>query len=257
MSRHPRLIASLLALGMTLGATLPISSMSSAGAAPPGDPQHSVIFVIDVSGSMEGVSLEQAQAALRSGVAALPAGTDAGLRSFGGECGDGGDLLIPVGPVDPPQFSSAIDALVAGGMTPTPEALAAAAGDLPDSGSRTIVLISDGESTCGDPCEVAVDLAASMGIDFRMHTVGYQVPSAAETELDCIARATGGTYVPVSDPGRLGEVLSGIASNPESPQIGDPDLGGPQIIVRPETETSTPAPAPRAAPVAASPRFTG
>lgn len=46
-----------------------------------------------------------------------------------------------------------------------------------------IVLVSDGESTCGDPCPTAESIAAQQGIDFKVHTVGFQAPESAENEL--------------------------------------------------------------------------
>lgn len=204
MSRRSRVIAALLALAVVGGVihASPASAESS-----------SVIFVVDVSGSMSGTPLTQAKTALNQAVAALPAGTNAGLRAYEGSCGDGGDLLIPVGPVDAQQFTSAIDSLQAGGGTPTPDALTAAASDLPSSGDRTVVLISDGQSGCGDPCPVAASLATSLGVGFRVHTVGFQASATAGSELECIARVTGGTYVPVTDGDQLGQVLGGLVGN--------------------------------------------
>lgn len=193
------LAATLAVLGSLLGFT-------GASAAP----APSVIFVVDVSGSMSGTPIEQAKSALHQAVDALPAGTDAGLRAYAGSCGDGGDLLVPVGPVDEAVFDAAIDSLRAGGGTPTPDALRAAAADLPSEGSRTIVLISDGQSSCGNPCTTAADIAAQMGVDFRVHTVGYQPSAGVGSELECIARVTGGTYVPVTDGSALGDVLGGL-----------------------------------------------
>jgi hypothetical protein len=180
---------------------------------------QSIIFVVDVSGSMSGTPLQQAKVALHEAVGALPADADAGLRSYEGACGNPGVLRIPVGPVDRAAFDAAIDSLATGGTTPTPDALRAAAGDLPSTGNRTVVLISDGQSTCGDPCPVAAELSGSLGINFKVHTVGFQASGNAESELQCIAQATGGTYVPVTDGAQLGDVLGGLVGGQGTPVI--------------------------------------
>src|SRR5207302_307498 len=102
----------------------------------------------------------------------------------------------------------AIASLAAGGGTPTPEALLAAAGDLAGVvGRRAIVLVSDGQSTCGDPCPTAEAIKKEQGIDFTVHTVGFQAPEAAEGELSCIARVTGGRYVPANDAAGLSDAI--------------------------------------------------
>jgi lysophospholipase L1-like esterase len=176
-------------------------------------PTDSIVFLVDVSGSMSGLPLEQAKQALDVGVSALPASTAAGLRAYEGSCTSDGQLLVPITTDNRGDLREAIQSLVAGGGTPTPQALRAAAGDLPTSGSRTVVLVSDGASTCGDPCPVARDIADQLGIDFRVHTVGFRASSNAENELACIAEVTGGEYFSADDADSLGDALSGIVSS--------------------------------------------
>ncbi|KJV03862.1 Cutinase [Rhodococcus sp. PML026] len=178
----------------------------------------SVLFVVDTSGSMYGQPLEQAKAALRAGIDALAPGQAAGLRSFAGECGDGGKLLVPVGTDNKDELGAAADGLNADGLTPTPDALRAAAGDLPPTGDRTIILISDGQSSCGDPCAVASELKLNLGINFRVHAVGFNAPEAAEGELSCIANATGGRYFTATNTAELSEAISSAV------QTGSKDL---------------------------------
>ena len=166
-----------------------------------------VVLVVDTSGSMRGTRLSQAKDALRASVGALDDDRPAGLRSYAGGCANGGILRVPVGVDNRDALLAETDALVASGGTPTPAALRAAADDLPD-GTGTIVLISDGQSTCGDPCPVAQQLAEERGIDFTVHTVGFFAPDQAETELACIAEATGGTYVPADDADTLQRAIN-------------------------------------------------
>jgi len=166
-----------------------------------------VVLLVDTSGSMRGTRLTQAKEALRAAIGALDDDRPAGLRSYAGPCSDGGILRVPVGVDNRDALLAQTDALVAAGATPTPAALAAAADDLPE-GTGTIVLISDGMSTCGDPCPIAKALAEERGIDFTVHTVGFFAPDQAETELACIADATGGTYVPANDTETLQQAIN-------------------------------------------------
>ncbi len=172
----------------------------------------SVMFVVDTSGSMAGQRLADAKSALISASGAVPQGAFVGLRSFGGACSDGGEQRVALGPLDPTAFAAAVQSLTARGTTPTPEALRAAVAALPPTGQRTIVLVSDGQSTCGDPCPVARQLAQTSGVNFKMHTVGFQTTGTAETELQCIARVTGGTFVSAKDQAGLATAVGNAAS---------------------------------------------
>lgn len=196
-----------------------ILTPTGAAAAPEGNyPMH---FVVDTSGSMSGLPLTQAKTALREMNTRLPEGVAVGLRTYGGSCGNDGNLLIPVGPHDAQRFDTAVDAMTASGGTPTPDALRAAAADLPDSGNRTIVLISDGQSTCGNPCTTAAELERKHGIHFTVHTVGFNATAGASTELKCIADTTGGSYYDARDPEALADALLSIVDSTEVDTDGD------------------------------------
>lgn len=170
-----------------------------------------VMMVIDTSGSMAGARLTQAKEALTSAVGALSPGQPAGLRSYAGNCGDRGTLRVPIGGDNRDQLRNQIASLAAGGGTPTPDALLGGASDLAGvSGPRTIVLVSDGESTCGDPCPTAEAIKRDQGIDFKVHTVGFQTAAPASGELACIARVTGGQYFPVDDADGLADAINTV-----------------------------------------------
>lgn len=164
-------------------------------------PKRTIILVVDISGSMnENDRLTQAQAALRSTIDALDKGDVVGLHTYAGSCGDGGDLRVPPGTGNRDQLRDEVDALVAGGGTPTPDAIRAAAAEFPKNGSeKVLMLVSDGESSCEDPCEVVAQVQKDTGVKFVAHTVGFQTSEQADQELNCIAQATGGKYFSATD----------------------------------------------------------
>jgi lysophospholipase L1-like esterase len=172
-----------------------------------------VEFVVDVSGSMQGQPLDQAKNALRASAQNLSPSDLVGIRSFAGDCGHGGDVAMPIGNYEPTTFDAAVNNLIAGGGTPTPDALRAAATDLPATGDRTIVLISDGQSTCGDPCPIAGEIKNTLGVDFRVHAVGFNAPAAASTELTCIANVTGGQYIQATNTASLQAALTKLVGS--------------------------------------------
>lgn len=170
---------------------------------------ETIVFVVDTSTSFAGKPLADAKGAIVGASTAIAVDTQVGLRSFGGGCDNGGLVRLPVGPFDRPTFTSAVNSLAIGESgTPTPAALQATARSLPAVGSRTIVLVSDGGSSCGSPCPVARELDARLGAGFRIDTVGFRAPNFAESELDCVARVTGGSYVSVTDAAGLQKTLA-------------------------------------------------
>lgn len=75
-------------------------------------------------------------------------------------------------------------------------------------GTRTILLISDGEDNCGtpQPCEVAEQLGKD-GAGLRIDTVGFQVKGAAREQLECVAKAGNGRYYDAPDAKSLARQL--------------------------------------------------
>ncbi len=98
-------------------------------------------------------------------------------------------------------MSAEIRKLVPDGDTPTAEALRAAYQTLKDSGKTrgTLVLVSDGESTCEDPCEAAKEISAD-GFEIDAITVGFQISDGGREQLECISQALDGRYLDVRRP---------------------------------------------------------
>ncbi|MGW7370211.1 vWA domain-containing protein [Streptomyces sp. NPDC054841] len=165
-----------------------------AAAAPRVEGGSSLVMVLDSSGSMaddDGTGrtrMEAAREAIGTVAAALPDGHPTGLRVYGADrpkgCTDT-RLARPVRPLDRAALKQAVASVQPKGDTPIGLSLQKAAQDLPKPpdgaiGTRTILLISDGEDTCGtpQPCEVAEQLAED-GIGLRIDTVGFQVRGKA------------------------------------------------------------------------------
>lgn len=202
-------------LAVVGGLTVGLASHTGAAMAAPADggaPTAALEVVVDGSGSMAapnpsgGTKLEAAKAALSSLVDGLPAGSRVGVRAYGGRYGDSDPrsckdirLVVPLGPLSAAAAKASVATLQPLGQTPIAASLQAAAKDLGGTGARTIVLISDGEETCaGAPCDMAKSLK-TRGFDLTVDTVGYGANAATTAQLQCIAAATGGVYLPAAD----------------------------------------------------------
>ena len=184
----------------------PTESMESVGAIPV---NVNTAFILDASGSMlagldGGTRLVVAQDAIAALSAGLPSELNASLWVYGhrieqddkaASCQDI-EQVIPLGSVDAARFSTVAHSFGAKGYTPITEAIRQAAGSLPrgENERNTVVLVSDGEETCGgDPCALAAELAAG-DIELVIHTIGLAVDEATRAQLQCIADVTGGSY---------------------------------------------------------------
>jgi Ca-activated chloride channel homolog len=186
------------------------------------DGKSGLVMVLDSSGSMADddgsgqTRMASARAAVGTVVDALPDGFPTGLRVYGADrpkgCTDT-RLVRPVEPLDRAGMKQAVGALRPKGDTPIGLSLRKAAEDLPKPadgaiGTRTILLISDGDDNCGSPppCEVAEKLSKD-GVGLRIDTVGFQVRGAARQQLECIAKAGNGRYYDAPDAKALARQL--------------------------------------------------
>jgi len=189
---------------ITIGPVVP------AQGAPASDPNAPVVVVLDTSGSMntqtsiESIRIDAARSAVLALVNSLRNGDTYGLINYpGGKQVNGctiGNVVTELGPLDHAPAVAQIRLLEPDGNTPTAPALRHAAAELraKDFTRGTIVLVSDGESNCGgDPCEDAAALRTD-GFDVVVNTVGFDISGQGETELRCIADATGGRYFPAN-----------------------------------------------------------
>ncbi|NUS93591.1 MAG: VWA domain-containing protein [Nocardia sp.] len=187
------------------------------------------MLVLDASGSMAaadpggGTKMDAAKNAVRSFVTAAPDMSKVGLTAYGTATGSSDaekaagcqdvKVLRPADTIDKPGLTAAADGIVPSGYTPIGTALRTAAGALPQSGPRSIVLVSDGLDTCAppDPCEVARELSAQ-GAEIVVHAIGFGVDDPSRAQLTCIAQTTGGTYTDAADGKTLEQVLPRVTA---------------------------------------------
>ncbi|MBT2506665.1 VWA domain-containing protein [Streptomyces sp. ISL-98] len=208
-------------LGVVAG-PLPAVAADGTGQAEGADGRSSLVMVLDSSGSMaddDGTGrtrMEAARGAVTTVVDTLPDGYPTGLRVYGADRASGCTdtrLVRPVRPLDRDAMKQAVNGVKPKGDTPVGLSLQKAAQDLPKPaggalGRRTILLISDGEDTCGtpQPCEVAKQLGED-GVDLRIDAIGFQVRGRARQQLECIAEAGHGSYYDAPDADALARQL--------------------------------------------------
>lgn len=231
------------ALTTALLAAPALATTPGTGNAPdsPETEQGKLILLMDSSGSMGepddagDPKIQAARAALDAVISGLGDDQQVGLRVFGANelgtsnpasCTDS-QLVVPVGAGNRSELGAAVQDYEPFGETPIAYALQEAGQDLGSEGQRSILLVSDGLSTCDpDPCEVAADLSDD-GIDLAIHVVGFDVDADAREELQCIAEAGNGQYFDATDTETLTSALQQVSTRAYRPFTitGDPVVG--------------------------------
>jgi Ca-activated chloride channel family protein len=205
------------------------------------------VLIVDASGSMTtadapGPRIDAARNATRGLVQKLPDDATVGLTTYGTGTGssdaekDAGcqDVTtpIPLGRLNRGAMMRQIAALKPSGYTPISLALQRAADQLPaDGSSQAIVLVSDGEDTCGTPpCDTATTLKQTHP-GLNISTVGFKTEGLASEQLACIAKVTGGLFVAAGNADQLAARLIAVQNVDEAKKsltsvgIDDIELG--------------------------------
>jgi hypothetical protein len=127
--------------------------------------------------------------------------------------------------------------------------LGAALGEVPDdlesaSGTRVIVLVTDGEETCqGDPAAAIAALAAE-GFDVHVNIVGFALnDEALRAQFEAWARAGNGSYFDAGDAGELEAAIANALRptfqvlDASGAVIASGAVGGDPVAVPPGTYT--------------------
>src|SRR6056297_903695 len=185
--------------------------------------------VFDGSGSMGEVGhdptaptrIEDARRAVRAAMPDIAPVRRVGLLTYGpggGNACSGIDLRFDPRADAGAAVVAGIDALAPGGLTPLAASVTAAAGVL--GGAGIVVLVTDGNETCGGtPCALGARLAAERP-GLTVHVIGFRVvydpfswnsPEAqdldGETVAKCQPDATGGLFVSTETVGELADAL--------------------------------------------------
>ena len=172
------------------------------------------MVVFDASGSMAGntvqglfsdkTRIDEVRRALAEVLPGVTKFRKVGLITYGpgpyGQCNV--ELNLPPTPNAAKRIMSVVDALNPAGKTPLVAAVKQAAEVLDYQGEKgVIVLLTDGEETCGGaPCELGKVLKANSR-ELTIHVIGYQLRgfswTGAQSILDvkCLAEQTGGLYI--------------------------------------------------------------
>jgi hypothetical protein len=143
----------------------------------------------------------------------IPAGTPFALRVFGrrpNSCET--ELDIPAHPLDPTAVAQKVDALTARSKAKTPIAasLEKVADDLSSvSGERLVILVTDGEETCGGDPARTIQQLMKRGIDVRINIVGFAVDDRKTAAMfRQWSSAGGGAYFDAKSAASLNEAFS-------------------------------------------------
>lgn len=143
----------------------------------------------------------------------IPAGTPFALRVFGREADScQTDLDISLAPLNPVAAGARINALEAknNAKTPIGASLLKVADDLKGvSGERLVILVTDGEETCGGDPAAAIETLKNSGVNVRLNIVGFAVDEAGiAATFRRWTDAGGGMYFDAKDAAGLGNALT-------------------------------------------------
>lgn len=219
-----------------------VSSIAAADEAVRQDCLDDTMIVFDASGSMGTTDftakkphIERVKEAFRAVVPEIPADRRMGLIVYGqgayNKC-DSIELKLKPEPNAGPAIMSEIETIVPAGRTPLTESVRQAAEVLNyRENTGVVVLLTDGEETCGGKaCEVARQLKQS-GKNITIHVIGYRNKEAGGLSdtfgARCMADETGGLYLRVETVDQLAEALRKTITCPMFSQ----DRSAPQPVL--------------------------
>jgi Ca-activated chloride channel homolog len=184
-----------------------------------GSAQTYVQLILDASGSMwnkleDGTyRITAAKDVLGNFIKGLPTGDlNVGLRVYGatmnamdeGSCDDI-QLVVPMEGVDKPGLQTAVDTTKAKGATPIVKALEQAAADFPaEAAKKLIVLVTDGEESCGGDLNAVAEKLKAQGIEIDLKVIGFALSENAQESFAGI-----GEFVNAADAEQLASALEG------------------------------------------------
>jgi 6-phosphogluconolactonase len=187
-------------------------------------PPLQVALILDASNSMWGQieggrKIDLAKKALTALIQDLPANSKVSLRVYGHrqpkerkDCQDS-TLLVPVGPLNKARLIEQVQAITPRGMTPLAYSLKQVLNDIGNGpGEKLVILVSDGQESCGGDPVAAVKALRAQGVDMTLEVVGLAIADATtKRQLDSIATLARGRYRPAKDESELRAALADAA----------------------------------------------
>lgn len=177
-------------------------------------------IVLDVSGSMKtalGASTrwQTALDVLKEVAASLPEDMKVGLRVYGHRypsksaqtCQDT-ELVVPIARLDRSRIVNVASQLKPLGDTPLVRSALKTVDDLKAVGGGSVILITDGEESCGGDPKAAARAIKASGMNVSLNIVGFTLAGkATEAELSAFAASTGGHYYGAQDGAQLSRAV--------------------------------------------------
>ncbi len=171
--------------------------------------QRQVLYLFDASGSMNDTQggerrIDSAKRAMLKSLASITPGTSVGLRVFAHRvpqsnkaesCLDT-ELVASIADQKTGALSRGIEGLTAKGYTPLAYAIQQAAKDFNTTveASRVIILLSDGEETCGGDPVAELNKLKAQGINVTFYAIGFNVDSKSRAQLEELTKVGNGQY---------------------------------------------------------------
>lgn len=186
--------------------------------------QDAVEIILDASGSMLKKQGEQRRIAIAKTALThfirhtLPDNTPLAIRAFGhikaGSCD--GELVLPLSPVNKANAIKTIQSIAPKNLAKTPIAasLASVRSDLNNTGTKRVILVTDGEETCkGDP-EQTIKSLQNSGVDVQVNIIGFAIDDDGLKQTFQSWAALGkGRYFDAHNQKQLTEVIQEASGN--------------------------------------------
>ena len=217
-------------------------------------PTKNLEIILDASGSMKlrlGKSTRWATAldVFSQVVAKLPDDFNVGLRVYGHRypskspktCTDTQLLLRPAS-LDRSRILSAIRSVKPRGETPLVYSVLQTTADLKPLGGGTVIVITDGEESCGGNPLTAAQQLKDSGIDITLDIVGFTLTGQkVQQQLTQFAEATGGRYYSAQNGEALARALlvaavekfPYVVRDPAGVQVAKGQAGAPMVELAP------------------------
>lgn len=201
--------------------------------------QKSILFILDSSASMQEpmggkTKLDVAKETLSNLLDDLPQDANVGLVVYGNKVQRSCeiiDIMVPISKLNIEAMKRAIRSVSARGKTPIATALQISAGELKKlDGDKALILISDGQETCGgDPIAAANRIRQELGINLVIHVIGFDVDEGTRQQLLGIAKSGGGSYYSADNAEELKnslvKVKEEVVKKEEPPKVEPPQTG--------------------------------